>query len=373
MPPQTGIPDPRDAGNPPLHAQLPLVFGKRTDFLHRERRESRQDWISGRNSALIAPATMGQYAACLWRRLPITLPCNVDILESATRTGQVASEAADPRVCWMAVQPGRTASSTTPGTHPDIGGRNTPQRQKIMAMKADLEARETDCVSLQDYTDLAREALQDPKDPEYAKHLLEQAEMQCQFPADYIQVAEVAITTDDKEMAENLYQQAEEFCMEGQEFAELANSLAAHTDHKDKARELLERAVKESSKPEEILAYAGYAKSALADEALAASLMSRLGEQLKTLDDYKALAAKVLAEQQDTDAARMLYQQAANLGEGPTGAVEFATGLVELFGDKKGAAELLSSVEGECMFPGQFVALAEGFKTLLDDLSLIHI
>ena len=236
-----------------------------------------------------------------------------------------------------------------------------------MAMKADLEAREADCVSLQDYTDLAREALQDPKDPEYASHLLGQAEMQCQFPADYIQVAEVAIAAEDREMVESLYQQAEEFCMEGKEFAELANSLAAHTDRKDKARELLERAVKASSKPEEVLTYAGYAKSALADSALAASLMSGLGEQLKSLDDYKALAAKVLAEQQDTDAARMLYQQAAKLGEGPAGAVEFATGLVELFDDKAGAAELLSGVEGECMFPGQFVALAEGFKTLLDD------
>ena len=186
----------------------------------------------------------------------------------------------------MSVQSARIATSKIPGPDPDIGGPNTTRRHKSMAMKADLEGREADCGSLQDYTDLAREALQDPKDPEYAKHLLAQAEMQCQFPADYVAVAEVAIAAGDKEMAENLYQQAEEFCMEGKEFAELANSLAAHTDHKHKARELLERAVKASSKPVEVLTYAGYAKSALADETLAASLMSRLGEQLKSLVDY---------------------------------------------------------------------------------------
>ena len=236
-----------------------------------------------------------------------------------------------------------------------------------MATKADLEAREAECDSLQDYTELAAEALQDPQDAEYARHLLGQAEMQCQFPADYIRVAERAIAAGDEGMAERLYEQAEEFCMEGGEFAEVASSLATHTDRKDKARELLQKAVESTKKPEEILAYAGHAKRALADDELAASLLSGLKDQLKSVDDFKALAAKVLGEQKDLAAARMLYEQAADVGEGPAGKVEFASGLVELFDDKTAAADLLSGVEGECMFPGQFVALAEGFKRLLDD------
>jgi hypothetical protein len=236
-----------------------------------------------------------------------------------------------------------------------------------MATKADLEAREAECDSLQDYTELAAEALQDPQDPAYAIHLLGQAEMQCQFPADYIRVAESAIAAGDKDMAERLYEQAEEFCMEGGEFAEVASSLATHTDRKDKARELLQRAVDSTKKPEEILAYAAHARRALADDKLAASLLSGLKEQLKSVDDFKALAAKLLEEQTDADSARMLYEQAADVGEGPAGKIEFASGLVELFGDKTAAADLLSGVEGECMFPGQFVALAEGFKRLLDD------
>ena len=93
-----------------------------------------------------------------------------------------------------------------------------------MATKADLAAREAECTSVQDYAELAKEALEVPVDPEYARHLLQQGEMQCQFPADYIRMAEVAVSAADSELADGLYEQAEEFCMEGKEFAEVANS-----------------------------------------------------------------------------------------------------------------------------------------------------
>lgn len=166
-----------------------------------------------------------------------------------------------------------------------------------MAKKAGLEAREAGCASAKDYAELATEASQEPTDPDYAKHLLQQGEMQCQFPADYTRIAEVAVAAGDSELALGLYDQAEEFCMEGKEFAEVANSLATHTEKK----------------------------------------------------------------------ARMLYDQAAGLAGDPAGTIEYATGLVALFEDKECAEELLAAVQGDCMFPGQYVALAEGYRTLLDN------
>ena len=58
--------------------------------------------------------------------------------------------------------------------------------------KADLEAREAECSSVDDYVALASVALADLSDAEYAKHLLQQAEAQCQMPLDYLKPADVA-------------------------------------------------------------------------------------------------------------------------------------------------------------------------------------
>jgi len=115
------------------------------------------------------------------------------------------------------------------------------------AKKEHLEARDAECSTAEDYAALAKEAGAEPADPEYAKHLLQEGEAQCQFPVDYIQIAEAAIAAGDREHAGELYQQAEHFCMEGKEFAAVANSLALNTDQKEKAAELLQKAVSQAT------------------------------------------------------------------------------------------------------------------------------
>ena len=60
-----------------------------------------------------------------------------------------------------------------------------------MATRADLEAREAEYTTVEDYTKLALEALSDPADQEYAEELLSSAEDECQMPVDYCRVAEV--------------------------------------------------------------------------------------------------------------------------------------------------------------------------------------
>ncbi len=44
-----------------------------------------------------------------------------------------------------------------------------------MAIRADLEAKEAQCKSLNDFIHLAREALDEPTDADYAKELLQKA------------------------------------------------------------------------------------------------------------------------------------------------------------------------------------------------------
>ena len=48
-----------------------------------------------------------------------------------------------------------------------------------MASRESLEARAAQCSGVDDLAALAREALADPADPDYARELLNQAEMQC--------------------------------------------------------------------------------------------------------------------------------------------------------------------------------------------------
>ena len=76
-----------------------------------------------------------------------------------------------------------------------------------MATKADLESREAECNSVTDFINLAAEAMADPADADYAKELLQKAEIQCQMPLDYVATADAAAAMGDKDYARELYEQ----------------------------------------------------------------------------------------------------------------------------------------------------------------------
>jgi len=98
-----------------------------------------------------------------------------------------------------------------------------------MALKETLEPRESSCTSAQEFAALAREALADPKDKEYARYLLDQGESAAQMPPYYVAVAECALELDDQEFAMGIYEQAEEMCFDAMEFAAVGHSLRGHT------------------------------------------------------------------------------------------------------------------------------------------------
>ena len=101
------------------------------------------------------------------------------------------------------------------------------QEQLPIASRADLESRESDCKSVDDFVALAQQALADPIDKEYAKALLEKAEMQCQMPLDYIKTAYVvAAKLGDQAYAKDLYEQAEDMLFELSEFTAFARKFS---------------------------------------------------------------------------------------------------------------------------------------------------
>jgi hypothetical protein len=236
-----------------------------------------------------------------------------------------------------------------------------------MVAKADIEAREAECSSAEDYAKLAIEALADPADNEYAKHLLQQSEMQCQFPADFVATAGVyANQLADKEYTADLLEQAADACFDSMENATVGNAYAALLDDKTRAAELFQEAADDLSDPANILTVAGWAQDNLGDADLAASLYAKVEDGCKTLDDFSDLAKK-LTDAGNIDSAKAMYKKGERFIDGMQETVNFAMGAKDMFDDAGWAKSILEEAETDAQFPKEFVALAEGFKTLTGD------
>jgi tetratricopeptide (TPR) repeat protein len=235
-----------------------------------------------------------------------------------------------------------------------------------MATKAELESREAECNSVTDFINLAKEAMADPADADYAKELLQKAETQCQMPLDYVTAGDAAAAMGDKDYARELYAQAEDMLFEVPEFMAYAHSLAANLGDKDKAREFLEKAADEASKVEEFLSISRVAGEDLGDGELAKSLLSKVEEKANGFDDFVDLAEKV-KESGDETTARTLLDKAARFCDEIPDTVNFAGRYISLFGDRDKARSLLDEAETDCQFTKQFVQLAKGYKDLLED------
>lgn len=233
-----------------------------------------------------------------------------------------------------------------------------------MSTKEAFQAREAACKTAADFAALAQEA--SGADPDYARALLERAEAQCQMPADYIAAAQGAAAVGLAQYALDLYGQAEDACFDALETAALGASLARTGTDPAKGRALLEAAGAQAKQPAEILTVAGYAREALGDEALAASLLARVESKIKGLADYLGLA-KTLSAQGAADQARDFYKKAARHLDGLDDTVAYAKGYLEVFADPTAARKILEDAETDCQFPKDFAALAAGFKSLFDD------
>ncbi len=231
-----------------------------------------------------------------------------------------------------------------------------------MATKQDLEARESDCTSTDDFLALANEALSEPADKEYAKHLLQQAEMQCQFPTQYVDVARgFADGLGDQDYAKDLLDQAQEACFEGKEFAAVGHAFATLIGDSETGKALLAQAVEEAKGLDEIMELAHKAEQI--DAELAKSLLTKVEAECKDFETLRKLAARMAGS--DATAAKEIYKKADRFCGDMETTVEYARGAKEIFADDNWAGEILEAAESDCQFPNEFVALARGFKEIL--------
>jgi hypothetical protein len=194
-----------------------------------------------------------------------------------------------------------------------------PGQVHKMARKSDLEQRESECASVEDYLRLVDEAVAEPADPDYARDLLTQAEMQCQFPADYVATAQGHPQgLGDSAYAREWLDQAEEACFEGGEFAAVDRNLHA--------REWLLRLYSECAGRCEyyscLQSVAADAAHALSDAELGREIASKIyREHAERLDgEFSAtviLAAAVWADLGDVEWTTRLLEKAKTLVQEP--------------------------------------------------------
>lgn len=97
---------------------------------------------------------------------------------------------------------------------------------------------------------------------------------------------------------------------------------------------------------------------------------ARLEESCKSLDEYRDLATRIKADGDD-EAARAVYAKAERYLTDVASRVDYAAGAKRIFDDAGLAAGILRGIEGDCQFPAEFIALARGYKAVLDDDSRV--
>ena len=154
-----------------------------------------------------------------------------------------------------------------------------------MSEQENIEALAQQCQSAEEYAMLATKIAS--TDTEHARKLLKEAELQCQFPADYISTAKGYIALADSAYAGDLIEQAEEACFEAMEYAAVGQAWGELFGHTDKAAVLLQQAASEVQSMPDRLLLAQMATASGADE-LTQSLYNQIEESCKTIEDYRS-------------------------------------------------------------------------------------
>jgi hypothetical protein len=231
---------------------------------------------------------------------------------------------------------------------------------------SDLRSHETECQSVTDFTELAAQAVA-AGDTGYARELLGKAEMQCQFPGDYVILANAfADSLKEIDYARDLLEQAEQACFEPMEYAEVANSVGTVLGDPQRARELLNEAVDQATDAKDIMLLAHYAENAANDSDLAVALRQKVEAQCKELGDFRAIA-EAMRDFGDVATAQSLYKKAARHCSNMAATVTYARGVMEMFSDSAWTKQTLDDAEADCQFPKEFVELAGAYQSLLND------
>ena len=234
-----------------------------------------------------------------------------------------------------------------------------------MAIRSELQSLESECASVDEWLNLAKQALTDPEDTEYAQELAGKAEMDCQEPAEYVSLATFMVSQlNDTQYAEELLEQAEDSCFEAMEFAAVGHAYATLMNNADKGLGLIRNSVDDASGTD-LIVLADYASKA-GDAELATSLISRVTSDLKEVSQFQELAQK-LVKSGNVEEAKTVFRAAERHLDTVADTVKYAESVLKLFDDQDQARSLLENAEIDCQFPADYTALASGFREIMND------
>ncbi len=234
-----------------------------------------------------------------------------------------------------------------------------------MAIRSELQSLESECASVDEWLNLAKQALTDPEDTEYAQELAGKAEMDCQEPAEYVSLATFMVSQlNDTQYAEELLEQAEDSCFEAMEFAAVGHAYATLMNNADKGLGLIRNSVDDASGTD-LIVLADYAGKA-GDVELATSLISRVTSDLKEVSQFQELAQK-LVKSGNVEEAKTVFRAAERHLDTVADIVKYAESVLKLFDDQDQARSLLENAEIDCQFPADYTALASGFREIMND------
>ena len=236
-----------------------------------------------------------------------------------------------------------------------------------MPQKLDLQNLETYCTSVDDWTDLALQALEEPADEDYAAELATKAKMDCHIPEDYVNlaqfVAEYLLT--DSDYLEDLLEQAKDVCFEPMEYAELGNAFTM-LGNPDRGLTLIYKAVEavDSDDKGDIVRLSHYAGEAGNGE-LAEVLEMEASFGYLDATDYQNLAKRVSSS--NVEAAKCVAKRAEPYLNTIDDSVAYAKLIVQWYDDKDQVRRVLENAAIDCEDFEDYIELAQGFAEVLGE------
>lgn len=167
--------------------------------------------------------------------------------------------------------------------------------------------------SVSETVEFATTLLNSFDDRERAGQILENAEVDCQFPIDYVSLARgIQGAMGDDSRVDALLMEAAECAMEGEEFVDVAHGYWELRQDAENAKKHFEQALADVSDRQVLQDMAALAAEQIKDMPLALEIYRKTAGRIASSSDFAKLAAEVWQRTGDRDYATQLFRDASD-------------------------------------------------------------
>lgn len=197
------------------------------------------------------------------------------------------------------------------------------------------------CDDMQATVAYAKQTIELFEDPAWAREVLQEAEMECQFTKDFVLLAQAfQDLLDDKDTVTNLLEQAAEFCMTGEEHVDLADGYWRLQQDVERARESYRKAIADISDKTVLLEIAGRVAKELEDIDLAKEFYAKTEQRMSSPKELSGLAKAVVEDLGDKEYAASIYDRAAEGLSNPGDLTTLAGDIITHLDDRERASQV---------------------------------